>query len=606
MGKILRIRKLRTFAEVVIVAAIVCLGIYLLKQFAPGLNIQDGVTATAIKNDNSIFDNRTEEGMLPKPGKKVSRKKGLSPVVNLDVYAWNCQSGLLAANGGPMTTEGSIMEANGVRLKVNRQDAIKTFQNDILTFVEALDDGEQHPSEGAAGIVLMGDGGNWFVSSMNKSLADKYGEGKYTLEVVGAVGMSNGEDKLIGPPEWKSNPESMKGALIDVVIGDGDWVTAVNYISSFGDLLKINPNPDTYDPGMVNFRDSDNWDYIESAKSLIKSKNEGYTYEYKESINGRLTGEKVNVPVTGCATWTPGDKMVFDECDGLAVIASTKDYVNQMPTTLIFVKQYAQNNRQTISNILKSALNAGNQIKLYDEWRWIAAECVQNTYKIEDTNAQYWYTMFDGQEYNDNGINVSVGGSRVFNYADALQYYGKTDGINRYKAVWDQTGEYLMNLNPMNFVGEVGATTPYSKGVNLSYLMNIDEVETTPAIKPDYSQTAKQVFATGQWSINFATNSANISQSSNATIRKIYGLLTQAENTKLNVVGHTDNVGNDELNFRLSNARAKSVVAQLISMGIPLERFQTVVGKGETEAIGDNNTSSGRKMNRRVEIQLLQ
>jgi hypothetical protein len=52
------------------------------------------------------------------------------------------------------------------------------------------------------------------------------------------------------------------------LIGDGDWVTAVNY--AFAKGLKVNPDPSTYDPDAVNFLASANDDYIESAIRIDK------------------------------------------------------------------------------------------------------------------------------------------------------------------------------------------------------------------------------------------------------------------------------------------------------------------------------------------------
>lgn len=73
------------------------------------------------------------------------------------------------------------------------------------------------------------------------------------------------------------------------------------------------------------------------------------------------------------------------------------------------------------------------------------------------------------------------------------------------------------------------------------------------------------------------------------------------ESQKIVVEGHTDSNGNDETNLRLSQTRAESVRAYLISKGVKPERI-TAVGKGETTPIAPNDTAEGRANNRRVEI----
>ena len=71
---------------------------------------------------------------------------------------------------------------------------------------------------------------------------------------------------------------------------------------------------------------------------------------------------------------------------------------------------------------------------------------------------------------------------------------------------------------------------------------------------------------------------------------------------KLNVIGHTDNVGQDAANMDLSARRAKSVVKELVDFHkIDASRL-TSEGMGESKPIGDNNTLEGRAKNRRVEF----
>ena len=137
------------------------------------------------------------------------------------------------------------------------------------------------------------------------------------------------------------------------------------------------------------------------------------------------------------------------------------------------------------------------------------------------------------------------------------------------------------------------------------FLKNINDIESTSADKADYSNEAKEVVASGEWKINFNTGSAEISSSSSKEVEKIYNLLVQAENTKLTVVGHTDNVGNPNGNLALSKSRAQAVVDYLKQKGIPANRFQLVDGKGQNDPLGDNSTAAGKALNRRVVITLL-
>ncbi|WP_103072149.1 OmpA family protein [Aquimarina sediminis] len=603
MGKILRTKKLTTLSELLIV--IILLGAILgaVYYFAPGLRVGEAKQLDELNINKEEVDNVTTSEKLELPSTSLSSSVKDKPLVRIAAYAWNAQSGIIVSNGGPKTTKGSLMEQNGVNLEIIRQDWLSELRNMQMKFIEEFDRGEEFPDadKSAFAIMMMGDGAPFYISTMQQALDDKFGKDKYHVQVVGAVGLSYGEDKLIGPPSWKVDPKSMKGSLISAVLGDGDWVTALNY--AFANGLKVNPDVTTYDPDAVNFYPSQDDDYIKSAEELIKSQKAGWTVPLKEVKNGKLTGKTINKKVDGCATWTPGDKMVFDALNGFTDIISTREFNNQMATTVIAVKEWSVKHPDIVSNILKSALTASNQMKQYDEWQVRASEAVAKTYDME--TPKYWYDMFKGQKGSKNGIDYNMGGSRVFNYADVMQYYGITDGTNRYKAVYNQVSSYLSELNPFGFNESVKRIVPYDEAVNLYFVKNINDIDAGSAYKADYTKEAEEVLASGEWNINFDTGSANISGSSAKTLETIYNLLIQAEDTKLRLEGHTDDTGSTEANYDLSQRRAQSVVNFLRSKGIPQSRFQSVIGKGEDEPIETNTTASGRAKNRRVVITLL-
>ena len=88
---------------------------------------------------------------------------------------------------------------------------------------------------------------------------------------------------------------------------------------------------------------------------------------------------------------------------------------------------------------------------------------------------------------------------------------------------------------------------------------------------------------------------------------KLDDLASKVQNINLEVivaVGHTDSVGSDAYNQKLSIRRAEAVKAYLVSKGIPKERVYTE-GKGEKQPVADNKTAAGRAKNRRVEIEVV-
>lgn len=605
MGKLLKIKKFTTALEVVLILAVVAVAGFGAFKFAPGIMVEQSVELDELELDQEVFDNAQPTDKLALP--TANQATLSSKLFRIAGYAWNGESAIIVSNGGPKTTKGSLMELNGVNLEIVRQDWLSELKAMQMKFIEQYDKGQKYPrsDKAAFGIMIMGDGVPYYVSTMQSALNEKFGKDKYHVVAAGCVGgMSDGEDKLIGPPIWKSEPEKMLGTLISTVPGDGDWVTTLNYC--FANNLKVNPDFTTYDPDAVNFYPSADDDYINSAKELIASQKNNFTVPLRVVKNGELTGETIDKEVDGCATWTPGDKMVFDALTGFTDVASTADFPNQMATTLVVFKEFADENSATVSNIFKSALTAANQMKQYDSWRRAASVAVQKTFGIE--TPEYWYNMYQGQTGSKAGIEYQMGGTRALNYADVMQYYGKgNDGKNRYEDVYTQVGGYLTELNPFGFNESVERLVPYEEGVELSYLENIEgDVLTTNEVEMDYSEEKTEVLARGQWSINFNTGSATILPTSTADINKIYALLIQAEQTKIQIVGHTDNTGSLDVNTRLSDARARSVANELQSRGIPTSRFQVVEGVGPSKPLCFDNSSSCLAKNRRVEVVFLQ
>jgi len=84
-------------------------------------------------------------------------------------------------------------------------------------------------------------------------------------------------------------------------------------------------------------------------------------------------------------------------------------------------------------------------------------------------------------------------------------------------------------------------------------------------------------------------------------LARISGIVLAYPELKLEVEGHTDGIGGDEFNQRLSEKRSASVRDYLVDSGVTMDNI-IARGFGKTQPIADNNTSEGRKLNRRVEM----
>jgi len=99
----------------------------------------------------------------------------------------------------------------------------------------------------------------------------------------------------------------------------------------------------------------------------------------------------------------------------------------------------------------------------------------------------------------------------------------------------------------------------------------------------------------------FDTGKYSLKPGAREKLAKVSGIILGHPGLKIAVEGHTDSVGTDEFNMRLSENRASEVRDFLIAQGVPASNI-TSQGFGKTMPVADNNTSAGRQRNRRVEL----
>lgn len=150
------------------------------------------------------------------------------------------------------------------------------------------------------------------------------------------------------------------------------------------------------------------------------------------------------------------------------------------------------------------------------------------------------------------------------------------------------------------------------------YSDNISWQDTTSVNKPQelkiyLQKIAKPVVATNNKkettpvilkNIFFESGSDQLLSSSDFEINKLSNILKESPDSKIRIIGYTDNVGSEEDNQILSLNRATAVKASLIEKGVDASRIM-VQGLGEANPIDTNDTEEGRKNNRRTEFALI-
>lgn len=101
--------------------------------------------------------------------------------------------------------------------------------------------------------------------------------------------------------------------------------------------------------------------------------------------------------------------------------------------------------------------------------------------------------------------------------------------------------------------------------------------------------------------VTFAFDSSNLTTLAKTNLDKLVQVLVNNPDTNINIYGHTDSKGSDDYNQKLSERRANSVKAYLVSKGIASSRM-FALGEGESMPVASNDTEEGRAKNRRVEF----
>lgn len=120
----------------------------------------------------------------------------------------------------------------------------------------------------------------------------------------------------------------------------------------------------------------------------------------------------------------------------------------------------------------------------------------------------------------------------------------------------------------------------------------------------DVERVGEGIKITMKSGVLFDFNSSKINPTVNENLIKFSETLKQYPDTEILVAGHTDNVGTEAYNMKLSQQRADAVAAILKANNVSKSRL-TVLGYGEKDAVADNTLESGREQNRRVEFAIV-
>ncbi len=312
------------------------------------------------------------------------------------------------------------------------------------------------------------------------------------------------------------------------------------------------------------------------------------------------------------STWTPGDTNIAKGSrDTLVSAISTRENRNQMASTVLSIRGWARQHVDALGTIFAGTSEASDMIKTSDIALNRATEIALAVYKGQGgLTAKEWSALYKGIKHrNKAGYDVQFGGSRVWNNADALEYYGLNGGANIYAAVYDQYGAMVHELAPT----VIKKLQPVNEILELDAVLKAKELLGGTGGKADIVSFTEgavtEVVGNANYAINFESGSDKIRMDSMPTIQKIYRQLATGS-LKADIVGHTDNAGSATFDNRgLSDRRAKSVAQEILTMskGSILPGRLNASGMGPDKPLNpsaDQNSAVERARNRRVEITL--
>ncbi len=168
----------------------------------------------------------------------------------------------------------------------------------------------------------------------------------------------------------------------------------------------------------------------------------------------------------------------------------------------------------------------------------------------------------------------------------------QTDGSGNYFMTLPVGKDYAFTVNQKGYLFFSDNFLMADRPPDSVYEKNI----TLQPIEADANVVLKNIF--------FDVNKFELKPQSQVELDKLVQLLNENPTLKIEISGHTDNVGKPADNLLLSNNRAKAVVSYLVSKNIAAQRLGSK-GYGETKPVADNKTEEGRAMNRRTEMKVV-
>ncbi len=198
-------------------------------------------------------------------------------------------------------------------------------------------------------------------------------------------------------------------------------------------------------------------------------------------------------------------------------------------------------------------------------------------------------------------LNAKLGLGLEYKFSEALALRGEVERYRLNDAVGNRGDADLYSVSLVYKLGRPASATPaYQPAPEVAPVvaMPAPVIEAKPAPAP---VSEKVSFASEAL---FDFDQSTLKPQGKAALDQLLSQLTGMDLEVIVTVGHTDAVGSDAYNQKLSQRRAEAVKAYLVAQGVETSRVYTE-GKGETQPVADNTTAAGRAKNRRVTVEVV-
>ena len=304
--------------------------------------------------------------------------------------------------------------------------------------------------------------------------------------------------------------------------------------------------------------------------------------------------------------WSPDDEDLLKTVSGSKVIMSTAVATDVIADVWMAKSSFIAAHPKEVREFAEGQLRGNAEINSSDAAKSSAAKILAQGFNMPEDFCLGSIGKARLCTYGDNinffGLNTSYTGVTAKDLYTRMAKEFMKAGDPEIGAVYVPSNGGLPNVPPWQSISN---TSILQKITALTGPENAAENAVTYTQKTEEVEAKEEAYSTKQVTINFAVNSAELSDDAKDQIdRSFVSLAKSFKKAKIRIEGNTDNTGNADQNRKLSKMRAQAVADYLEENGIDPTRFR-VIGKGPDNPVADNGTESGRRANRRTDFSLI-